>query len=366
MTALRAVLGPVLIAGEKSGWSGPTLAWLVVTALISDIFDGVLARRWHCDTAAVRLFDTLADTMFYLCVGIALWIGPPGQPQLLRSNMVLLAATLIAEAMNFGLAFLKFGKPASYHSYLAKTWGLVMATAVVAVLASRHAGPLFPLALALGIACNLEGLAMSLVLPVWHKDVKTLLAAVRLRAAIEGRAITIQPQTQTMRRRLTPKTTASVAASALLALGLIAAPAHAIEPGHAAYWGGTAAVARDTIGSFDTTSATSLRFQYKKADGSAGQVEMEYDKVFGIEPSQETKHPLGVLPFIAVSLLAHPQQRYLVTIRYSDAEGTAQIAEFELPRRDQQIVVAIVNARSPRNCGVRNYPCPALTERRLP
>ena len=30
------------------------------------------------------------------------------------------------------------------------------------------------LALVLGIACNLENLAMSLVLPVWRRDVKTL------------------------------------------------------------------------------------------------------------------------------------------------------------------------------------------------
>ena len=197
MTALRAVLGPVLIAGEKSGWSGPTLAWLVVTALISDIFDGVLARRWHCDTAAVRLFDTLADTMFYLCVGIALWIGRPGQPQLLRSNMFLLAAPLIAEAMNFGLAFLKFGKPASYHSYLAKTWGLVMATAVVATFASHHPSLLLPFALALGIACNLEGLTMSFLLPDWQRDIRTLSIAWSMRLAL-------QQQGRTILRQITP------------------------------------------------------------------------------------------------------------------------------------------------------------------
>ena len=113
MAAGRALLGPVLILGEECGWSGLMMALLVVAALVSDIFDGVLARRWNCDTAGVRLFDTMADTFFYLCVAIALWIG---QPQIWRDHAGLLMAVLAAEGMNLALAFAKFGKPASYHS----------------------------------------------------------------------------------------------------------------------------------------------------------------------------------------------------------------------------------------------------------
>jgi phosphatidylglycerophosphate synthase len=183
MAAGRAVLGPVLILGESAGWSGLMMAWLVVTALVSDIFDGVLARRWRCDTAGVRLFDSMSDTFFYVCVAIALWTG---QPRLLRDSAGLLAALVALEAVRFGVDLAKFGKPASYHSYLAKGWGLVMAAAVVTVLASPHMTILIPVALAMGIACDVEGLAMSLVLPVWRKDVKTLGAAWQVRRDIVG------------------------------------------------------------------------------------------------------------------------------------------------------------------------------------
>jgi hypothetical protein len=37
MAAGRAALGPVFVVGEVSGWSGVAMAWLVVTALLSDI-----------------------------------------------------------------------------------------------------------------------------------------------------------------------------------------------------------------------------------------------------------------------------------------------------------------------------------------
>jgi CDP-diacylglycerol--glycerol-3-phosphate 3-phosphatidyltransferase len=154
MAAGRALLGPMTITGAKCGWNGATLAGIVVTALLSDIFDGVLARRCGCDSAAVRLFDSMSDMVFYLCVGTAIWIG---HPQVWRANGGLLAALLGLEAARMAVEIARYGKPASYHSYLAK-----------------------------GIACNLEGLAMTLVLPVWRRDVKGLRAAWVLRTEILG------------------------------------------------------------------------------------------------------------------------------------------------------------------------------------
>jgi phosphatidylglycerophosphate synthase len=183
MSAGRALLGPVLIAGDACGWSGVMTAWLVVTALVSDIFDGVLARRWQCDTAKVRLFDSMADTVFYVCAAIALWIRVP---QVWQANAGLLAVLVGLELARFGLDFAKFGKLASYHSYLAKFWGLVMASAVVMVFTFSRTSVLIPLALGLGIACDVEGLAMSLMLPAWRKDVSTLRVAWQLRGQMLG------------------------------------------------------------------------------------------------------------------------------------------------------------------------------------
>jgi len=178
MATGRASLGPVLVVGEKCGWNGLALAGLIVTALLSDIFDGILARRWHCDTSAVRLFDSMADTFFYVCVVAALWVGKPALWASWRGPVLEL---LGIEAVRIAFDFAKFGKPASYHSYLAKTWGLVLAAAIITVFAAGHATVLLTAAIALGVACNVEGIALSLMLPVWRNDVKTLAAAWSLR-----------------------------------------------------------------------------------------------------------------------------------------------------------------------------------------
>ena len=371
MTAGRAALGPLVIAGERCGWSGMALAAMVITALLSDIFDGVLARRWRCDTAGVRLFDSMCDVVFYACVAGALWIE---QPRIWHQNAALLGVVLALEAANFSVAFMKFGKPASYHSWLAKTWGLVLTAAAFAAFATGHGSMLTSLALGLGIACNLENLAMSFVLPVWRKDIKNLRRAWEVRAELGGIELrgtelgTIAPNAFVGKRRLHPaaipvvsaqRSPAAPGAVTLFVLAMMSASAFAAQPGKTIYSGGTAGVPTYTAGTFDTASPTALQFEYRKKDKTAGQIDMPYESIRGIEPRDETAHPLGILPFIAVSLVAHPPRRYFLTINYADAAGLAQVAVFEVSKRDQPLLVSIVNARSPRNCVVNRFPCPA-------
>ena len=166
MTAGRAALGPVMVLGAACGWNGIAMAGMVVAALVSDIFDGVLARRWSCDTAAVRLLDTIADTFFYLCAGCALWLA---RPEVWRTNAILLAVLVGMEVFRIGFDCVKYGKMASYHSYVAKMWGLILATAVVAAFARGGSGWIMTVALGWGVLCQLEGLAMSLMLREWHR-----------------------------------------------------------------------------------------------------------------------------------------------------------------------------------------------------
>jgi hypothetical protein len=183
LSAGRAVLGPVMVLGERGGWNATSMALLVLTAFLSDVFDGFLARRWKCESAASGILDSTADGVFYVCAGIALWVG---HPQIWRDNAGLLAGVLGLEAVRYGVEFWKFGKPASYHSYLAKAWGVVLAPGLIAAFAMQRNNPVLIAGLALGIISNLEGLAMSLVLPVWQADLKGLAAALAVRSQVRG------------------------------------------------------------------------------------------------------------------------------------------------------------------------------------
>ena len=353
MAVGRAVLGPVLLLGERCGWSGLGLAALVVTALLSDIFDGVLARRWRCDTAGVRLFDSMADTVFYACVGIALWISPS---QVLRDNVGLLVAVLALEAARFGLDFAKFGKPASYHSYLAKAWGLAMATAMIWAFAangSHGASVLLGASLALGIVSNLEGLAMSLILPVWRKDVRGLAVAWAMAKEVRGSRFEVRGRRG--RTVFAGKGTVAIGGLLALAIGTSAAPAFAIEPGQAAHAGGTAGIALDTPGTLDTISPTQLIFRYKAPGGAPGEVAIPYEKIRTFELRNDVVRHLGFLPALGAGLVAARQRRYTVAISYADSADIKQVAILQMAERDQRTMEGILRARAPQSCLVTQY-----------
>jgi CDP-diacylglycerol--glycerol-3-phosphate 3-phosphatidyltransferase len=352
MAAGRAALGPVLVVGTKCSWNGAVLAAMVVGALLSDIFDGVLARRWKCDTAGVRLFDSMADTVFYLCVAAALWMG---QPEVLRHYAGLLILLLILEAQRFALDFIKFGKPASYHSYLAKAWGLTMAVGVVAVFWTRHPSPILSCALWLGVACNLEGLMMSAILPVWVRDVKTLRVAWQLRRDLVG-------PSREMKRARASKVMVNVAIVLALLFGLSTSrAAYAVERREAAYAGGSTGITRDTVGILDTSSPAALIFKYKMPDGRPGQLEMNYKDIQSFTHRDEATHQLGILPLIAVSLVSVRAKRHTVSIAYGDANGATQVAIFEVASSDRHALLEVLVARDPQICSRPSTACGGLS-----
>jgi len=157
---------------------GALLVTCIGLALLSDIFDGMLARRWHLDTETLRRWDTRADTFFYMCV---LLVAVLRYPAAFERRWILLVGLAVAEAAQHIFAAIKYGRHASYHSVLSKIWGLMMATALCALLSFGFDNWFLDLTLAWGILCNLQGLAMSLMLPTWHKDVPTLFHAARIR-----------------------------------------------------------------------------------------------------------------------------------------------------------------------------------------
>jgi len=338
MAAGRAALGPVLIAAAACSWNPLTLAGIVVTALLSDIFDGVLARRWKSDTPAVRLFDSMADTVFYLCVAAALWIA---HPQTLRHNARMLELILALEAVRYALDLAKFGKPASYHSYLAKTWGLVMAISVIATFATGRGSTLFPVALCLGIVCNLEGLAMSLILPVWHKDVAWL-----------GKAWQIRTGNQAKAKPVLHKAVACV----LAGTGMLCAatsPAFAVSGEEVQYLGGTATIARGSIGTMDMTAADKLSFRSKSTSTSAGEIVIPYAQIGSFGYTHDVARHLGLLATIVVGLIKPRQRIHVFTINYSDAANGTQAVRFEVSKEDAPTLLAVLRARSSQACGTR-------------
>ena len=180
LTVVRALLGPAVIYLALLWPNRSAFGACLIVAFVSDVFDGILARRLNVATPNLRRLDSIADTIFYLSAIFAAWrLYPSAITERLTPLLVLCGLELIRYVFDFA----KFGREASYHMWSSKLWGVALFVGFFALLALGITGSPVSVAIYVGIAADLEGLAISIVLREWKTDVPTILHAFRLRSA---------------------------------------------------------------------------------------------------------------------------------------------------------------------------------------
>ena len=167
---------------------GRTMALAIVVAGVSDVYDGKIARRFGVDTARVRRFDSISDTVFYAGVAIALWIV---HPEILRAHAVYLGAFILMQVVGHIIDVIKFGRDTSYHSWSGRALGLALFVATGVIFGTGSAGPWLVVALLIGMLAHLDAFVITMILPEWRHDVHTIAEALAIR-----RGLLNQPQTR--------------------------------------------------------------------------------------------------------------------------------------------------------------------------
>lgn len=180
LTALRGALAPVLLLIAHRGGSHAAFGLCLAAAFLSDVFDGIVARRLGVATPGLRRLDSAVDTLFYLSALYCVWHL---HPEAILSRRTPLLTLAMLEAARYGFDWLKFRREASYHMWSSKLWGIALFIAFLNLLAFGADNAATGIAIYLGIMADLEGLAISIVLDRWQADVPTLVHGVLRRSA---------------------------------------------------------------------------------------------------------------------------------------------------------------------------------------
>ena len=176
ITAGRILLAPVLLL---LAWFGQDRAFTVclVISLVSDIVDGQVARRFHFASELGTRLDSWADFLTYASVPLAMWWL---RPDVVSSERVVFGLALASYAVPIALGFVKFRRLTTYHTFLARLSAYLLGAAVVVMF--LH-GPLLLLrgAVAVLVLAELEEIAITLLLPEPHSNVRHLGRALELR-----------------------------------------------------------------------------------------------------------------------------------------------------------------------------------------
>jgi phosphatidylglycerophosphate synthase len=188
LTIFRICSAPVLMVLAGMGKDRYFLG-LAVAALLSDAIDGTIARRLGAASETGRLLDSWADLLIALTsfVGATLlW------PDTMRREAFYFALVLAALVMPNAYALIRFRRVLGYHTVSAKASGVLLS--VGAVLMFVGITPvLFRVAAILESLVACEYIGISLVVPQWTGEMKSIWHATRLRRG--GRDVTPPPAT---------------------------------------------------------------------------------------------------------------------------------------------------------------------------
>ncbi len=176
LTASRAALAPVLVLLALFAPSRTGFGVCLGAAFLTDVFDGIIARRLGVGTPTLRRLDSIADTLFYIAATFAAWHLHPHAITARARPIIVLAAL---EAARYAFDWIKFRREASYHMWSSKMWGIALFVGFFSLLALGSDDATLTIAIYVGILADLEGLVISMIMRSWKADVPTVVHALR-------------------------------------------------------------------------------------------------------------------------------------------------------------------------------------------
>lgn len=170
LIAFRLLLGTVMIWLTYSYGNSVRilLVVLLLLGILSDIFDGIVARNTGTSSAKLRRMDSQTDLVFWVCTGWCAWLL---NPEIIIDNRYAIITIFVMEGLTYLFSLLKFGKETCTHALLSKLWGITLFVAFVSIIGFGYGGVPLTLAIVFGIISHIDVYLIILLLPKWTHDV---------------------------------------------------------------------------------------------------------------------------------------------------------------------------------------------------
>lgn len=148
----------------------------LLAAGLTDVFDGIIARRWNIATAYGSRLDSIADTLMEISAAAAVLIL---KPEIFTGHALILGVWIAVEASSILLGWLKFRRIANLHLYLTKAAGVIAYAFVVYTFVAGYNETFFYVTVTLLIVSSLECLLIQLIAPRVDEHMKSIYHAYR-------------------------------------------------------------------------------------------------------------------------------------------------------------------------------------------
>lgn len=174
----RLVVAILIIVFSFLGVAPAIIVALSIYAILSDVFDGIIARHLKISTIEMRQLDTKIDTvfwfscLFYICIN---------HHEFLKSRLLQIGVLVFSEFFIIGFGFVKFQERISYHTILSKFWAILLLWFFIDLVLNNSSNISFNISFWYGMVVQIEILLIAIILKNPQTDVAGLIPAIKLR-----------------------------------------------------------------------------------------------------------------------------------------------------------------------------------------
>jgi phosphatidylglycerophosphate synthase len=170
ITFYRLIAAPFLLFLLLNGQVG-LFKWLLAFSFFTDAIDGFLARKYKITSILGARLDSIADDLTVGVATVGLFVVEPAFIKQYTGLLFLLLGLFIIENI---LAYIRYRRFTSFHTYLAKTAALFQGLFLILFYFTGPIEFLFFFAIAFTMADLLEEIVLVLILPHWQNNVHGL------------------------------------------------------------------------------------------------------------------------------------------------------------------------------------------------
>lgn len=165
----RAVIAVVIAAITyfHVNQAGLLIAALAFIGLLTDVFDGIVARRLGVATQELRSWDSNVDQFFWIVLLICTFIL---RQELVQEHFLWIGIILLLEVLAYLICYYRFRKPIATHTILAKVWTISLLIYMLELLLF-NSNYSFWICFALGFISRIEIIWIMMRLNNWATDI---------------------------------------------------------------------------------------------------------------------------------------------------------------------------------------------------
>ena len=154
---------------------------LMAIALLTDIFDGIIARKLNVSSEKLRIWDSNVDLFFWLASIVSIFFL---NFNFVWENSIWIGSVILLELLSYLISLIKFKKTIATHSILAKFWTITLLLFLIDLCLNRSSQIPFFICVGLGIISRIEILLIIFNLKKWTTDVPSIFVVKKINDGI--------------------------------------------------------------------------------------------------------------------------------------------------------------------------------------